>query len=58
MNLREIIDSWRKIFQISAKPTREEYSMILKITLLGLILIGLIAFAIRIVFYTLIFPPG
>lgn len=56
MNLRELVDSWKKILQISSKPDREEYTTILKITLLGLILVGFIAFIIRLVFYTLLFP--
>ncbi|MEM4717172.1 MAG: protein translocase SEC61 complex subunit gamma [Desulfurococcaceae archaeon] len=56
MNLRELIDSWKKILQISSKPDRNEYTNILKITLIGLILVGFIAFVIRLVFYTLLFP--
>lgn len=56
MNLRELIDSWRKIIQIATKPDRGEYWAVLKITMLGLILIGLIAFVVRVIFYTLLFP--
>jgi len=56
MNLRELVDSWRKIFQIATKPGRDEYWAILKVTLLGLVIVGAIAFAIRVVFYTLLFP--
>lgn len=56
MNPREVIEAWRKIFEISTKPDRSEYVSLLKITLLGLILIGLIAFIVRIVFYTVLFP--
>lgn len=59
MNLRELVDAWRKIIQISSKPDRDEYMALLKITLLGFALIGLIAFVIRLIFYTLLFPfPG
>lgn len=59
MNLREMIDMWKKIVQISSKPERSEYITVLKITILGLVLIGLIAFIIRLIFYTLLFPyPG
>lgn len=56
MNLRELIDAWKKIFQIASKPDREEYMTLLKITLLGFMLIGLIAFVIRLIFYTTLFP--
>jgi protein transport protein SEC61 subunit gamma-like protein len=59
LNLRELVDAWRKIIQISSKPDRDEYMALLKITLLGFALIGLIAFVIRLIFYTLLFPfPG
>lgn len=59
MNLRELVDAWKKIIQISSKPDRDEYMALLKITLLGFALIGLIAFVIRLIFYTLLFPfPG
>ena len=59
MDLREMVDMWKKIIQISSKPERSEYFAVLKITLLGLVLIGLIAFVIRLIFYTLLFPyPG
>jgi protein transport protein SEC61 subunit gamma-like protein len=59
LNLRELVDAWKKIIQISSKPDRDEYMALLKITLLGFALIGLIAFVIRLIFYTLLFPfPG
>jgi protein transport protein SEC61 subunit gamma-like protein len=59
LNLRELVDAWRKIIQISSKPDRDEYMALLKITLLGFALVGLIAFVIRLIFYTLLFPfPG
>ncbi|MEM0000748.1 MAG: protein translocase SEC61 complex subunit gamma [Desulfurococcaceae archaeon] len=56
MNLRELVDSWRKILQIATKPDRDEYLAVLKITVLGLVLVGLIAFVVRVIFYTLLFP--
>ncbi|MEM2025363.1 MAG: protein translocase SEC61 complex subunit gamma [Desulfurococcaceae archaeon] len=56
MNFRELVESWRKILQISSKPTREEYLAILKVTFIGLTAIGVVAFIIRIIFYSLLFP--
>ncbi|MCC6034980.1 MAG: protein translocase SEC61 complex subunit gamma [Desulfurococcaceae archaeon] len=59
MNLRELVDAWRRILIIVTKPTKDEYLAILKITLLGLIIIGIVSFIIRVVFYTFLFPyPG
>jgi protein transport protein SEC61 subunit gamma-like protein len=59
LNLRELIDAWRRIIQIATKPDREEYMTLLKITLIGLVLVGVIAFVIRLIFYTTLYPfPG
>lgn len=59
MNLREIVEAWRKILLIARKPSGDEYLTLLKISLLGLTLVGLISFVIRMIFYTLIFQsPG
>ncbi len=59
MNLRELIDAWRRIIIIVTKPTKDEYLAILKITLLGLVVIGTISFIVRVLFYTFLFPyPG
>lgn len=59
MNLRELVDAWRRIIIIVTKPTKDEYLAILKITLLGLVVIGTISFIVRVLFYTFLFPyPG
>lgn len=56
MNFRELVESWRKILQIASKPTRDEYLSVLKVTLIGLTIIGVVAFIIRVIFYSLLFP--
>jgi protein transport protein SEC61 subunit gamma-like protein len=57
--LRELIDAWRRIIQVATKPDREEYMTLLKITLIGLVLVGVIAFVVRLIFYTILYPfPG
>ncbi len=56
MDLRELVDSWRRILSIVTKPGRDEYMTVLKVTLLGFIMIGLIAFIVRVLFYTFLFP--
>jgi protein transport protein SEC61 subunit gamma-like protein len=59
VNLRELVDAWRRIIIIVTKPTKDEYLAILKITLLGLVVIGTISFIVRVLFYTFLFPyPG
>ncbi len=56
MDFRELIDSWRKIILLARKPSYSEYITTLKISLLGLTLVGGIAFIIRILFITFLFP--
>ncbi|MEM0379852.1 MAG: protein translocase SEC61 complex subunit gamma [Desulfurococcaceae archaeon] len=57
MGFREIIDAWRRILKLASKPDREEYMINLKMSLLGLFLVGVIAFIIRFLIYTYVFPP-
>ncbi|ADV65414.1 SecE/sec61-gamma family protein translocase subunit [Desulfurococcus mucosus] len=56
MDLRELVDSWRRILLIASRPGLDEYLTVLKISLLGLALVGGISFAIRMVFYTFLYP--
>ncbi len=53
MNFRELVDAWRRILRLATKPTREEYMTSLKMSLLGLTLVGSIAFIIRFIFVSL-----
>lgn len=55
MDLKELINSWRRILRLATKPTKEEYLVSLKISLLGLTLVGSIAFIIRYIFITFLF---
>ncbi|NAZ26838.1 MAG: protein translocase SEC61 complex subunit gamma [Thermogladius sp.] len=56
MNFREIVDQWRKIFTVAAKPERDDFMTTLKLSLLGMAIVGGIAFVIRVVFYAFLFP--
>ncbi|MET1160601.1 MAG: protein translocase SEC61 complex subunit gamma [Thermoprotei archaeon] len=56
MGFRELIDSWRRIIKLAGKPSKEDYLNNLKISLLGLLLVGLIAFIIRFVLIVYVFP--
>lgn len=47
--LRELISSWRRILQLSRKPEKEEFTLLLKLNLLGFTLIGSIAYLIHII---------
>ncbi|WP_440060176.1 protein translocase SEC61 complex subunit gamma [Thermogladius sp. 4427co] len=56
MDFREMVDQWKKIFMLATKPERDEFVTTLKLSLLGLAIVGAIAFIIRIVFYAFLFP--
>ncbi|MEM4302843.1 MAG: protein translocase SEC61 complex subunit gamma [Candidatus Caldarchaeum sp.] len=47
MGLLSFIKSTVTLFKMARKPSQKEYSVTLRITLLGLGIIGLIAFIIR-----------
>ncbi|HLI45647.1 MAG TPA: protein translocase SEC61 complex subunit gamma [Geobacterales bacterium] len=47
--VRELIRSIRNIFNLASKPTRDEFRLMMKITLLGIFAVGLYAFMINLV---------
>ncbi|MCC6010044.1 MAG: protein translocase SEC61 complex subunit gamma [Desulfurococcales archaeon] len=47
--LRGLIDSWRRILKLARKPDKEEFSVLLKLNLLGFTLIGAISYLIHII---------
>ncbi len=49
MRLEEIVAMWRKIITISEKPESDEYRTLLKITLGGMILVGLVGFVVHLI---------
>ncbi len=56
MGFRELIDSWRRIIRLASKPGRDDYLTSLKMSLLGLTLVGAIAFIIRFILIVYVFP--
>ena len=54
MNISEIIESWRKIIELSRKPDPEEYKLFLRIIFLGFFLVGAIGFAIGMISYLIL----
>ncbi|MCC6033495.1 MAG: protein translocase SEC61 complex subunit gamma [Desulfurococcaceae archaeon] len=49
MRLEEIVAMWRKIIAISEKPESDEYRTLLKITLGGMLLVGLVGFVVHLI---------
>ncbi len=46
MGLKNLMDRMRRIFLVSSKPDKVEYRQTVKITSLGMVVIGIIGFAI------------
>ncbi len=51
--ISEQIESWRRTVRLARKPTRDEFMMVAKITGLGIVIVGLIAYMIKIIVHFL-----
>ena len=47
--IRETLKDWNRVIKLSRKPKRHEFVMIGKVTGLGIIIIGIIGFMIRMI---------
>ena len=47
VSLRRTFEMWRRILTIAEKPEPDEYKLILKITLAGIFLAGVVGFLIH-----------
>lgn len=45
--VRQTFKEWERVIKLSRKPSRSEFLMIAKITGLGMVVMGLIGFTIR-----------
>jgi protein translocase SEC61 complex gamma subunit len=50
MGLREFVQSVAVLFRVARKPTWEEYSVLARIVLIGIAVLGLISMIVRFVF--------
>ncbi|HZD13326.1 MAG TPA: protein translocase SEC61 complex subunit gamma [Candidatus Binatus sp.] len=51
MGARTFLQSAKRLFQVAEKPNWEEVSLLIKITAIGVLLIGGMGFIIRILFW-------
>jgi len=51
VNLRSIFEGMRRVVILARKPEPEDYKLLLKITWVGFLLVGVIAFVIQLVMY-------
>jgi len=49
VKLREIFEMWRKILIIAEKPEPDEYKLVLKVTLAGILFVGVVGFLIHLI---------
>jgi len=47
VGLRELLEAWRRIFAIAEKPELDEYKLLFKITVGGILLAGVVGFMIH-----------
>lgn len=50
MNAREFLDSTRRLIHVTTKPSRDEISLMVKISFLGVAIVGSLGFVIRVLF--------
>ncbi len=58
MNLREFLDSTKRLLHVTTKPSRDEISLMVKISFLGVAIVGSLGFIIRVLFLFLNLLPG
>lgn len=51
MDLKDLIEAWRRILAIAEKPEPDEYSLMLRVVISGLFLVGIIGFLIHLALY-------
>ncbi|MEZ0394277.1 MAG: preprotein translocase subunit SecE [Desulfurococcaceae archaeon] len=56
MDIGELIESWKKILMLTSKPSVKDYMNSLRLILVGLAIVGVITFLIRVIFYAFLFP--
>jgi len=49
IDIKEVLREWNRVIKLSKKPKKNEFVTIAKITGLGMILIGIIGFLIRLI---------
>ena len=58
MNAREFIDSTKRLMHVTTKPSRDELSLMMKISFLGVVIAGSLGYIIRILFLFLNLLPS
>jgi len=57
LNLSEFLESSRRLLQATTRPGRDEIWMLFKISMLGLVVLGMIGFMVRVIFWIINLAP-
>jgi len=57
LNLSEFLESSRRLLQATTRPSRDEIWMLFKISMLGLVVLGMIGFMVRVIFWIINLAP-
>jgi protein translocase SEC61 complex gamma subunit len=57
LNLNEFFESSKRLFHVTTKPSSDEISLMLKISFLGVVIVGSLGFIIRVLFLFLNLLP-
>jgi protein translocase SEC61 complex gamma subunit len=57
MNLHEFLDASKRLFLVTTKPSRDEISLMVKISFAGIAIVGALGFIIRVLFLFLNLLP-
>jgi protein translocase SEC61 complex gamma subunit len=57
LNLSEFLESTRRLLLVTTKPSRDEVSLMVKISFLGVAIVGSLGFIIRVLFLFLNLLP-
>ena len=50
LNLQEFVDATKRLLHVTTKPSRDEVSLMVKISFLGVVIVGSLGFVIRVLF--------
>jgi len=57
LNLAEFLQSSRRLLQATTRPGRDELWMLFKISMIGVVAVGMIGFMVRVIFWFINLAP-
>jgi protein transport protein SEC61 subunit gamma-like protein len=57
LNFREFIDSSKRLLRVTTRPNRKELLMLIRLSFLGVIVVGAIGFVVKVLFWIVGLAP-